>query len=70
MIAFLLQQHADRGQDVLVVVNQRDIGHSFPVRNRPRQYKTLGGKAKGRGTGFVFADRGARDGGLACRNIA
>ena len=27
MIALLLQQHADGGQDVLVVVDKGDIGH-------------------------------------------
>ena len=47
VIAFLLQQHADGGEDILVIVDERDIGHEIrltrSVQNRAPngQYKPM-----------------------------
>ena len=46
MIAFLLQQHADGSQDVLVVVNEGDIRHKIRSKLGQGQYKPMINKAK------------------------
>jgi hypothetical protein len=45
VIAFLLQQQSDRSQDVLIVIDERDIGHDSAP-DSDCQYRGATGKAK------------------------